>query len=66
MIEIVLPDGSLKEFKEGVTVKDIASSLSKRLEKEAIGAVLNGKIIDNLTPIRKGGKIKILTRLIKN
>ena len=62
MIEIVLPDGSLKEFKEGVTVKDIASSLSKRLEKEAIGAVLNGEIIDNLTPIRKGGKIKILTR----
>ncbi len=61
MVEIVLPDGSSIKVKKGVTVKDIASSLSKKLEREAIGAVLNGEIIDNFTPINEGGKIKIIT-----
>ncbi|WP_456395397.1 threonine--tRNA ligase [Desulfurobacterium sp.] len=61
MIEIKLPDGSVMEFEEGVTVKEIAGKIAKSLEKSAVGAVFNGELIDTLTPIKVSGDIKILT-----
>lgn len=61
MIRIELPDGSTLEFEGAVTIKEIASKISKSLEKNAIGAVFNGELIDVHTPIRSSGKIRILT-----
>ncbi|RKQ64047.1 threonyl-tRNA synthetase [Thermovibrio guaymasensis] len=61
MIEIKLPDGSTLEFDRPVTVKEIASKISKSLEKNAVGAVFNGQIVDLHTPIKESGEIRILT-----
>lgn len=61
MIEIRLPDGSVMEVEEGVTVKEIAGKIAKSLEKNAVGAVFNGELIDTLTPIKVSGDIKIIT-----
>ncbi len=61
MIEIKLPDGSTLEFDRPVTVKEIASKISKSLEKNAVGAIFNGQIVDLHTPIKESGEIRILT-----
>jgi len=61
MIEIRLPDGNRLEFEEPTTVKEIAAKISKSLEKNAVGAVFNGELIDLHTPIKKSGEIRIIT-----
>ncbi|MBR3946601.1 MAG: TGS domain-containing protein, partial [Bacteroidales bacterium] len=36
MIKITLPDGSVKEYQQGVTGMEIAESISPRLAKEVL------------------------------
>ena len=36
MIEIKFPDGSVKEFVNGVTLEEIAESISSSLKKKAV------------------------------
>ena len=45
-IAVNFPDGSLKEFNKGVTVYEIASSLSSSLKKNAIACSINDKLSD--------------------
>ncbi len=45
-IAVKFPDGSLKEFNKGVTVYEIASSLSSSLKKNAIACSINDKLSD--------------------
>ncbi len=45
-IAVKFPDGSLKEFSKGVTVYEIASSLSSSLKKNAIACSINDKLSD--------------------
>ncbi len=61
MVVLELPDGSKLEFDRETTVKEVAARISKSLEKNAVGAIVNGEIIDVHTPIRKSGKIRIIT-----
>ncbi len=61
MIEIELPDGNKLQFDEQTNVKEIASRISKSLEKNAVGAIFNGEVIDVHTPIKDSGKIRIIT-----
>ena len=61
MIEIELPDGSKLTFEGETSVKEIAGKIAKSLEKNAVGALFNGEIIDVHTPIEKSGTIRILT-----
>ncbi len=61
MVILELPDGSKLTFEGETTVKEVASKISKSLEKNAVGALLNGKIVDLHTPIRESGKIRIIT-----
>jgi threonyl-tRNA synthetase len=42
MIKITLPDGSVREFQEGVTGYEVASSLSNSLAKEVLAITVNG------------------------
>jgi len=61
-IAITLPDGSVRQYPVGTTVKDIALSIGKRLAKDAVGGVVaGGKIVDVLTPLRGDTSLKILT-----
>lgn len=58
---ITLKDGTVKEFENGLSVYEIAKSISQKLAKVALGGKLNGKIVELLTPINEDGKLEILT-----
>lgn len=59
-IHITLPDGSVKEMKQGVTPLDIAHSISERLAQEVLAAECDGELIDVRTPIMHDAQIKLL------
>ena len=61
MIEIKLPDGSVKEYEQGITPADIAKSISQGLFRNSIGALINGKMVDLNTPINEEASLKIIT-----
>ena len=46
MVQIQLPDGSVKEFPEGVRPREVAASIGKRLAEAAVAAVTDGTIVD--------------------
>lgn len=60
-INITLPDGSVKEFRKGITAGEIAESIGKRLAKDALVAEVNGRLTDLFVPINSDSKIRILT-----
>lgn len=62
MTRISFPDGQIKEFKEGVSLLDIASSISEGLAKSAIAAKLNDKLTDMTTTIKEDTKIEFITQ----
>jgi len=59
MIKITLPDGSVKEFQQGVTGMEIAESISPRLAKEVLSISVNGKVQDLTMPIMEDASIKL-------
>ncbi|MFB5662952.1 threonine--tRNA ligase [Alteribacillus sp. HJP-4] len=60
-VSITFPDGNVKNFDAGVTMEDIASSISPGLKKQALAGKLNGEMIDLRTPIQDSGAIEIIT-----
>ncbi len=61
-VSITLPDGTVKEFSPGVTIRDVAASIGPKLEKDAIGGVINdGDVIDVHTPLRDDCTLRIVT-----
>lgn len=61
MIKITLPDNSIREYNEGVTGLDIATSIGAGLAKAAIAIKVDGEQRDLSRPIEKDSKIAILT-----
>jgi len=62
MIDLIFPDGSKRQFDNGVTGRDIAASISKSLEKKAVLVKLDGALLDLDRPLEKGGRFEVLTR----
>lgn len=60
-IKITFPDGSVKEFDNGITGYQIAKTISNRLAEEALAVKFNNKIIDLNRNITEDGTIKFLT-----
>ena len=46
MIKITLKDGSVKEFEAGISILDIAKSISEGLARNAYCGIVNGKVVD--------------------
>ena len=46
MIEIKFPDGSVKEFVKGITLEEIAGSISSSLKKKAVAGKVNEQSFD--------------------
>lgn len=61
MLHITLPDGAVREYEAGVTVEDIAGSISSGLKKNAIAGKIDGKVVDLYTPIQQDAKVEIVT-----
>jgi threonyl-tRNA synthetase len=60
-VKISLPDGSVREFPQGVKGAEIASSISEGLARNALAIEVNGEVWDLSRPITVDAGVKILT-----
>ncbi|WP_372973264.1 threonine--tRNA ligase [Muriicola sp.] len=61
MIDITLPDGSVKTFENGATPMDVAKDISEGLARNVISAKFNDTIIETVTPLKEDGKLVLYT-----
>ncbi|MBQ5532808.1 MAG: threonine--tRNA ligase [Bacteroidales bacterium] len=61
MINITLPDGSVKTFEENATPHDVALSISEGLARNVLAAIVNDKKWDLHRPIGTDASIRLLT-----
>lgn len=61
MIKITLPDGTVREYEQGINAHQIALSISEGLARNVLAAEVNGKIVDSSMPIEDDAKVKLLT-----
>ncbi len=59
-VKITLKDGSVKEVNKGVTLMELAASLSRSLAKSALAAKVNGKVVDLTRPIQQDATVEFL------
>ncbi len=59
MIKITFPDGSSKEFRNGISSLEIAEEISPRLAKEVYCATVNGVIYDLTKSINTDATLKL-------
>ncbi len=57
MISITFPDGSVREYKRGITGLEIAEQISPRLAKEVLSVTFNGELIDATRQLLTDGSI---------
>ncbi len=60
-LTITFPDGSEREYSDGVTGAEIAASIGPRLAKAAVAVKLDGDAIDLGRPITHGGTVEVVT-----
>jgi threonyl-tRNA synthetase len=60
-VKISFPDGSVREFPQGVKGADIAMSISEGLARNALAIEVNGEVIELSRPINTDASIRILT-----
>lgn len=61
MINITLPDGSKRQYDEGVTALDVAKSISEGLARNVLSATIDGEVKDLLTPITSDCELRLNT-----
>jgi threonyl-tRNA synthetase len=61
IVKISLPDGSIREFPQGVKGSEIALSISEGLARNALAIEVNGEVIELSRPITTDAQVKILT-----
>jgi threonyl-tRNA synthetase len=59
MIKITFPDGTAREYNEGISSLEIAEQISPRLAKEVYSATVNGEIWDLTRPIESDSTLKL-------
>lgn len=59
MIKISFPDGSVREYKDGVTGYEIAESISQRLAQDVLACSVNDNIIELDLPITEDASFKL-------
>ncbi|MGS2727791.1 threonine--tRNA ligase [Psychroserpens sp. BH13MA-6] len=61
MIDITLPDGTIKTFSEGTTPMEVAKDISEGFARNVISANFNGKTIETTTPLTENGSLILYT-----
>lgn len=64
MLQVKLPDGSVKDYSQPVRVLDVANDIGPRLAKAALAGVVDGKVvgIDTTLPADGSVDLKLLTK----
>ncbi|WP_202903569.1 threonine--tRNA ligase [Neofamilia massiliensis] len=60
MIKLILPDGSERQYDSEVLAKEAVQDISMGLYREALGVVVNGKILGMNDTIKEGGDFKVV------
>ena len=61
MINITLPDGSVRQYEEGITPLDVAKSISEGLARNVLAAKVNDTIVELSRPISHDSALQLLT-----
>ena len=61
MINITLPDGSVKQVEKGTSAMDVALSISEGLARNVLSAKVNDEVIDATRPINNDATLQLLT-----
>jgi threonyl-tRNA synthetase len=61
MINISLPDGTVKEFESCSTPMDVALSISEGLARNVISAKFNNSVVETSTPLTTDGPLTLFT-----
>ena len=61
MINITLPDGSVRQYEKGTNSYQIALSISEGLARNVLAAEVNGECWDAGRPIEADSSVKLLT-----
>lgn len=61
MINITLPDGSVRQYEKGTTAMQVALSISEGLARNVLAAEVNGEVWDTARAIDSDAFVKLLT-----
>jgi threonyl-tRNA synthetase len=61
MVNITLPDGSVRPFEAPPTVRDVAAAIGPGLAKAALGGKVDGKLVDTSFRIDHDARLAIVT-----
>jgi threonyl-tRNA synthetase len=61
MINITLPDGSVRQYENGVTGLEIAASISEGLARNVLAVKVNKEVWDLSRPIEQDAQLQLLT-----
>jgi len=61
MIDITLPDGSVRRYAKGTTAMELARSISEGLARNVLAAEVDGEVWDASRPIERDSAVKLLT-----
>src|SRR6185503_19992951 len=61
MINITLPDGSVRQYERGTTSMQIAQSISEGLARNVLAAEVDGQVWDAGRPVEHDALVKLLT-----
>ncbi|MCF6765608.1 threonine--tRNA ligase [Thiotrichales bacterium 19S3-7] len=61
MVKVTLPDGSVREFKDKVSVLNVAESIGPGLAKATLAGVVDGNLVDASFDMTSDASLKIIT-----
>ena len=61
MIQITLPDGSVRDYNKGASAMDVALSISEGLARNVLAAKVDGIVQDANLPIHENAQLQLLT-----
>ena len=61
MIQITLPDGTIKDFQSGSTPMDVAKSISEGFARNVISAKFDDTTVESSTPLNENGRLTLFT-----
>ena len=61
MINVTLPDGSIKQYEKGTSAIEVAKSISEGLARNVLAAKIDGKVVDAILPILTDCTLQLLT-----
>ena len=62
MIDLIFPDGSVRQYPQGSSGRDVATAISPSLAKRTLLVRLDGQLLDFDRPMPGGGKVEFVDR----